>query len=422
MDLDFVQLDLVQLLINGFFILLQVVAAVVGLYQVALSLFGLRRRRKTKEHPPTKSFAILVAAHNEEAVIGPLIENLRQLDYPKELYDVFVICDNCTDRTAAIAREAGAIAYERFDREKRGKGYAIEWMLEQLWKRPRQYDAVVMFDADNLVSTNFLRVMNNKLCDGARVVQGYLDVKNPYDSWVSISYACAYWFTNRMWQLARYNLGLPNALGGTGVCVETSLLKEIGWGATSLTEDLEFGVRCVMNGVYPTWAHDACVYDEKPLTLKASMRQRLRWMQGHFDCAHRYFWPLIRKSIRMRNWAMLDAALYLFQPMRMLIVLLTTGMLYFQVFSPGFFTLTNISQLFPNWFWVILNIFLYAQLPLAMLLERIPWKAFLGLLVVPVFMLTWFPVTTAAFFTRKNRVWNHTLHTRAIRLDELRSR
>lgn len=415
-------MDFVHAMTNGFFILLQVVAAVVGMYQVVLSLFGLRRRHRTKEHPPTKSFAVLIAAHNEEKVIAPLIENLKHLDYPKELYDVFVICDNCTDRTADIAREAGAIAYERFEPEKRGKGFAIEWMLGQLWKRPREYDAVVMFDADNLVSPNFLQVMNNKLCEGAKVVQGYLDVKNPFDSWVSISYGCSYWYTNRMWQLARYNLRLPNALGGTGVCVETALLKEIGWGATSLTEDLEFGVRCVMRGVYPTWAHDARVYDEKPLTLKASMRQRLRWMQGHFDCFHRYFWSLLRESLRKRNLAMFDSALYLFQPMRMLIVLLTTGMLYFQVFSPGFFELTNISTLFPNWFWVSMNIFLFGQLPLAMLLERVPLKALLALVILPVFTLTWFPVTTAAFFTRKNRVWDHTLHTRAIRLDEIRSR
>jgi cellulose synthase/poly-beta-1,6-N-acetylglucosamine synthase-like glycosyltransferase len=414
--------DILHNITNGAFIVLQVLTAAIGAYQVVLSLFGLWKKKETRKHPPVKSFAVLVAAHNEAEVIGPLIENLQELDYPKELYDIFVICDNCTDNTAEIVRQHGAIAYERFNKEKRGKGYAIEWMLDQLWKRPRQYDAVVMFDADNLVAPNFLMEMNEKLCNGDKVIQGYLDIKNPFDSWISVSYACAYWFTNRMWQLARYNLGLSNALGGTGVCIETHLLKEIGWGATSLTEDLEFTVRCVERGVYPTWAHNAHVYDEKPLELRASMRQRLRWMQGHFDCSHRYLLPLLKKSFRERNWAMLDAALYLFQPMRLLILLFTSLMLYFELLAPDVFQLTNISEVFPPSFWVVVNVMLYLQMPLAMILERCPPKAFLGLLVFPVFIVTWFPVTLAAFFTRNNREWSHTMHTRAMRFHDIRMR
>src|SRR5690606_27970469 len=126
-----------------------------------------------------------------------LIENLKNLDYPKELYDIMVICDNCTDRTAEIVKELGVYAFERKNPNLRGKGHAIEWMLSKLWKLPRSYDAVVMFDADNLASPDYLIHMNNDLCAGSRVIQAYLDTKNPLDSWVTASYAISYYFANR---------------------------------------------------------------------------------------------------------------------------------------------------------------------------------------------------------------------------------
>ncbi len=156
---------------------LQILLAVIGGYQLLLSFFGWYRRKNKANHAPQKSFAVLVAAHNEEQVVGALIENLKTLDYPKELYDIFVICDNCSDNTAQIARDMGVHACERKNPKLRGKGYAIEWMLKELWKMPRQYDAIVMFDADNLVNPDYLTHMNNDLCNGSKVIQAYLDTK-----------------------------------------------------------------------------------------------------------------------------------------------------------------------------------------------------------------------------------------------------
>lgn len=403
---------------NGLFIILQVLTASIALYQVIIGIAGLWKRKETCTAPPDSSFAILIAAHNEEQVIGPLLENVKTLDYPKEKYDVFVICDNCTDRTADIVRAHGLLPMERFNQEKRGKGHAIEWMLEKLWNMDRSYDAVVIFDADNLVSRNFLTEMNEKLAKGHQVIQAYLETKNPYDSWISISYAITYWFMNRMWQLARYNLGMANALGGTGICIKTDLLQEMGWGATSLTEDVEFTARCVYRGIYPTWAHYAIVYDEKPLTLVSSMRQRLRWMRGHFYCARQYFWPILWKALRTRNLSQFDAALYLFQPMRLLMVAVTSLMLYLQV-ATSIYDSFHLLKLMPDWFWWLVNTLLYLQTPFVMMLEKKPLKAYLGIIVYPIFLLTWFPITLVAFFTSNSQTWGHTIHTRSIKLEDL---
>ncbi|MFH5181265.1 glycosyltransferase family 2 protein [Paenibacillus sp. TAB 01] len=400
---------------------IQVVLALIGVYQLFLTFFGWYQRKPKAQHAPQKSFAVLIAAHNEEQVVGALIDNLKSLDYPKELYDVFVICDNCTDRTAEIARSMGVYACERHNPKLRGKGFGIEWMLKELWKMPRSYDGIVMLDADNLVAPDYLKHMNNDLCNGSRVIQAYLDTKNPNDSWITAAYAVTYWYCNRLWQLPRQNLGLANFLGGTGMCFETNLLKEIGWGATSLVEDLEFTMRCVQRGINPTFNFDAKVYDEKPLTFKASARQRLRWMQGHFDVARRYFIPLFWQGLKECSWSKLDTAVYALNVYNVLVASVLTLVLWGDMMMPGLPALKSLFDYAPNLFMVI-GILSYIQFPLALVMAKAPAKTWLYLVTLPVFMLSWWPITVYAFFTQNNKQWSHTEHTRVIRLEEMQSK
>ncbi|HZG56477.1 glycosyltransferase family 2 protein [Paenibacillus sp.] len=407
-------------MMNGIVLVVQIGLFAVGLYQLVLSFWGLRIKKEKREHAPRKTFAVLVAAHNEEQVVGALVDNLKALDYPRELYDVFVICDNCTDRTADVVRAHGAIAMERRNDALRGKGFAIEWMLKELWSMEREYDAVVMFDADNLVSPQYLREMNNDLCNGSRVIQAYLDTKNPVDSWITASYGVTYWFCNRLWQMPRRALGMANFLGGTGMCFETKLLQEMGWGATSLVEDLEFTMRCVQRGVYPTFNYDAKVYDEKPLTFQASARQRLRWMQGHFDVARRYFFPLLWAGIKERKWTKIDTALYSISVYNVFISLVFTVVMWFDELLPGKPTFLSVYDFVPVWVGGVALIVVYMQFPLALALEKVRnWKMYASLLAFPLFLLSWYPITFHAFFTQNNKSWSHTKHTRVLRLDDV---
>ena len=220
MNIEFLPLDIIM-------IPAQIVLSIIAAYFFILGMAGLVQFRIPKTYIPKNTFAIIVPAHNEEIVIGPLVENLLQLDYPRELFDVFIISDNSTDSTADIARSHGAQVFERFDTENRGKGYALEWFFNKLFKMPKKYDAVVIFDADNLVEPQFLRHMNNRFCDGSKIVQGYIDAKNPLDTWVTASFAMSFWVANRMAQLSRYNLGLSNTLGGTGMAISVGLLLSL---------------------------------------------------------------------------------------------------------------------------------------------------------------------------------------------------
>ncbi|WP_138494133.1 glycosyltransferase family 2 protein [Paenibacillus pinistramenti] len=408
---------------DGLLITLQIILAVIAVYQFVFSLFGMYRKKRKIQHAPEKSFAILVAAHNEEQVVGALMENLKELNYPRELYDVFVICDNCTDRTAEIVRSHGMNACVRTNNNQRGKGFAIEWMLKKLWEMPRQYDAIVMFDADNLAHPDFLKEMNNDLCEGARVIQGYIDTKNPEDSWITASYGISYWYVNRLWQLSRHNLRMANFLGGTGMCFETNLLKEMGWGATSLVEDLEFTMRCVDRGVHPVFNYDAKLFDEKPLSFKASARQRLRWMQGHFTVARRYFFPLLWKSIKERSLIKMDMALYAVNVYIVLITFLLAALVWADqsLFrGPHFSTLYSYLPVWASFFAVGANVITFL---LAMALEKVTFKkVYLYLILFPVYLISWYPITFYAFFTQNNKQWSHTQHTRVVRLEEVQSK
>jgi cellulose synthase/poly-beta-1,6-N-acetylglucosamine synthase-like glycosyltransferase len=380
----------------------------VSVYYISVSFFGFSHKKETEMADPENVFAIIIAAHNEESVIGALVENCRLLDYPREMYDIFVVADNCTDNTAQVAATAGAMVWKRFNDQDTGKGYALEWAFNRLYALPKEYDAVVIIDADNLVSLNYLKIMNNRLLQGERIIQGYLDSKNPDDTWVTRSIHVGYVITNRFWQLAKYNLGLCCALGGTGMCIAVDVLHKFGWGANSLTEDLEFQVKALLNGIKVAWAHEAKVFDEKPLTMKQSMKQRQRWMQGHCTVASRYVPKLLWEGIRQRNVALLDGALYCCNP-------------YFLMFC-GFGLLYQIFQGLPllhhpEYMIVLLIQFIYFAIP--MLLDRIKPSVFGWLFYYPVFAFTWIPVAYSGFATQSNRDWSHTQHTRDISWQEL---
>jgi hypothetical protein len=282
------------------FMILEVFIVIISNYYFILSLFGMFKSRKKRElsQPKTK-FAAIVAAHNEEQVITGIIDSLKQVDYPKELLDIYIVADNCTDRTAEIARGMGSDinVYERRDTSIKGKGFALKWMFEKIYKMDKGYDAVAVFDADNLVSSNFFKAVNDRFLKGEKVVQGYCDSKNPYDTWITGSYAISYWTANRLFQLARQNIKLSCQLNGTGFCADIKTLQEVGWEAKSLTEDLELSCKLVLHDYRVDWCYDAVVYDEKPLSMTDSLKQRKRWMQGFSDMFSKYFFKLIKKSI-----------------------------------------------------------------------------------------------------------------------------
>lgn len=399
---------------------------VFSLYCLFISLFGFYKKKSSSAVKPKNRFALIVAAHNEETVIGDIVLSLGRLDYPKDMYDVFVIADNCTDNTAEKARKNGALVYERFDNDRRGKGYALEWMFKIIFKMKKKYDAVVIFDADNIACKNFLNAMNKKLCEGYKVVQCYLDSKNPNDTWITASYSISFWANNRMFQHSRDNLGISSQLGGTGCCIDTEMLEKLGWGATCLTEDLEFTCKLVSNNYRVGFAYDAVVYDEKPLKLNQSWKQRKRWMQGYADVAGRYFFKLLKKGIRERNFTAIDCAIYTIQPVLFILMGISTvigiakiGIGAYNYLFGATIAVNNSSGGIFTTMTGVLALIMYLYTPFLLILDKkFNFKILLYYIILPIYAITWLPISIQGILNRKDKEWSHTLHTRNVDLKD----
>ena len=387
-------------------------------YQIVVSFCSLIKLKDKKlliekEH----KFMAVVPAHNEETVIRNLVESLVAQDYPKELYDVYVIADNCTDATAEIAKEAGAKVLKRFDEANKTKGHALNWFIKQKIEEDADYDAMCVFDADNIVDKNFLKNMNKKLCQGEEVVQGYRDIKNPTDSWIASGYAIFYWMMHRFYHLARYNLGLSPLLNGTGFMVKFDLLKPHGWQTVTLTEDIEYSLINIAEGRKLGWAVDAIVYDEQPVTFKASWSQRSRWTVGHLQCMKEYTKSLINGVKEHKTLMNFDGALYLFGIPLMILTFALLGVNTL-LYIGAEMTFADLVGHFARY--LIATFILPVLTGVAiMALEKKPIKPMLtGILMYPIFMGSWILINIKCLI-KPNTKWEKIEHVRDINIKEV---
>lgn len=264
-------------------------------YRSLFTIIGLFFTRKYKPAKNQHRYGILVAARNEEAVIGHLLESIEKQTYPRELLKIFVVADNCTDRTADVAREHGAICYERKDKERCTKGYALQYLLNCV-KRDHAADGVegyFLFDADNLLSQNFIEKMNDAFDSGEKLITSYRNSKNFADNAISASYAFHWMRTARFENRGRSFLRFPVRIQGTGFLFASELVKD-GWNYTSLTEDRAFTSDAIIQRVHIAYHHEAVFYDEQPVSMKIAARQRLRWAKGHMLAFVETTLPLVK--------------------------------------------------------------------------------------------------------------------------------
>lgn len=394
-------------------------------YQIVYLLLPLVLRPKAVGEVPRKRYAILIAARNEEAVLPHLLDSIRHQDYPAEKITTYVIADNCADRTADVAREHGARVFTRQDQSRVGKGYALNYLLEQIELAGEldTYDAFLIFDADNLLRPDYVSAMNRVCGQGYDAFCGYRNSKNYGSNWLSAGYALWYLHDSTHLNRSRMLLGTACAVNGTGFGFTRQLLKRMGgWHFFTLTEDIEFSTWCATHGVRVGYCHDAILYDEQPTSFRQSWRQRTRWVQGGVQVSVRYAGDLIRglfKGPRTAYASFETATLSLWG----------YGM---SLISFG----TTLASIFLTERWLGLAQAIVTSLTgtyavlfliglLTVVTERSRIRATGGQIVMslfsfPLFMMSYVPIALTALFRKFQ--WQPIVHSVAISVDELMPR
>jgi cellulose synthase/poly-beta-1,6-N-acetylglucosamine synthase-like glycosyltransferase len=263
---------------------------------------------------PVRRFAVVVPAHDEERTIEGTLLSLLAIDYPRELFDIVVVADNCADRTAEVARREDVRVLVRHNPLLRGKGYALRWCFDALLAAPGKYDAIAVVDADTTVSPNFLTVLDHYLGEGSEALQSTDLVKPQRDSWSSEMTRMGFTLYNYARPLGRRALGCSAGLRGNGMCFSTATLRRVPWRAFSIAEDLEYGLELLLHGIRVVFAPEASVLATMPRFAANAETQRARWEMGRFPLIRAYAGRLLRAALGKRSFRLFDALIDLVTP------------------------------------------------------------------------------------------------------------
>lgn len=376
------------------------------IYQFFIGLHFFKKDKEVRKSEKFNKFAVLIAARNEEKVIGKLIESLHNMNYPKNRYEIIVAANNCTDDTRGVAERLGVRLFD-VEGTVRTKGDVLHEMFNYLIKH-EDYEAYVVFDADNIVTPNFLIEMNNAIENGYSAAQGFRDSKNPHESAISGAYTIYHYLINSFYNYPRNKMNINNILVGCGFMATKSIIEELGgWNTKTITEDLEFTVLTTMHGAKIGFCENAIFYDEQPNTFEDSWHQRMRWTVGvrqGFDLNIKKLISQIFKEGKIKrfdNVAFLSmnliSNLSLIEMVlaTILVCIKTTYIVGFTMFGINLLSMIVVPSIFALF---ILAINEKPILPM--------WK---GILFFGIFLISWIPINLCAGFI-KNIEWKEMKH------------
>ena len=380
-------------------------------------------RKKETLHAPMHRFAVLIAARNEEAVIGKLIDSIKAQSYPGRLVKIFVAADNCTDATAEAARSHGAEVYERYDMTRRGKGYALDFLLREIKLRGHgRFDGYIVLDADNVLDRDFILHMNETFSAGHDIVTCYRSSKNYGDNWISAGYALWFLRESRYLNSARARLGSSCGVSGTGFLFSQAVLDAQGggWPFHLLTEDIEFTIDNVTRGMKVGYCPDAIAYDEQPISFRQSWAQRLRWSRGYLQVFKKYGRALI-SGIFSGSFSCYDMAMSIMPAAVLtgLSIVVNLGaalvnVLYYHEWGVlGVSALQTLVNLY-------ITLFIIGAITTATEWKSIhcePAKKIFYVFTFPLFMLSYVPIVIHSLFVTPE--WTHIDHTRTLDVQQI---
>lgn len=393
-------------------------------YQFFYIFVGLLKKPLEFTAKKQHKFAVVISARNESGVIGNLIKSIKTQKYPQELVDVFVIADNCTDNTAEAARNAGAIVYERFNTEQVGKGYALDWLFNIIKSEhsDKNYEAYIIFDADNILDPNYIAEMNKVFDNGYRIITSYRNSKNYDSNWITAGYSL--WFLREAKYLnnSRMHLGTSCAISGTGFLVSADVIeKNGGWIHHLLTEDIEFTIDSVIKGEKIGYCANAILYDEQPTVFHQSYTQRLRWAKGFYQVFKNYGAKLFKGAVK-GSFSCFDMLMTIAPAMLLTLISIAVNFIAITVGviqgSPDLpILIKTLAQTVGNFYAMFLMLGIITTITEWNQIHCSKPKRILYLFTFPLFMLTYVPIAIVALFRKIE--WKPINHSVSKTLDEI---
>lgn len=372
--------------------IVEIVIIIYGLYFITTALFAFKKNKKQNNIVKENHFSILIPARNEEKVIKNLIKSLKNQEYTN--YSINIILNNCTDNTYNICKNE-KVNIINCETNIKSKGDALKEAFNKL--KNSKTDAYIVFDADNVVDKYFLKYMNISINNGYEVAQGFRDIKNKNNNWLSISYSFYYYIQNFFFNKSRKNLNKSSSINGTGFMIKKDVIDRIGFNVVSLTEDIELSGLCAINDIKIDYVEEAITYDEQPNNLKVSFIQRTRWLKGANQCFKKYYKVLLKKHT---SQALDNLFIYMFPYfiIILLILLFNKNILYILL---------------------IALILTYTICTFLMLYYKKSIKNNLkGIIMFPIFLITWVPIDIYALL-KKDVEWKQIKHIENVDIEEI---
>jgi cellulose synthase/poly-beta-1,6-N-acetylglucosamine synthase-like glycosyltransferase len=282
---------------------------------------------------PCPRIAVVMPAHNEEAIIARTVDAIvAQLRPDGRL---LVVADNCTDSTAQIASQAGAEVTLRRKANRIGKGYALDHGIRILRADPPEI--IIFVDADCEVGQGSLETLAKHCASTGRPTQArYFMLAPPSASSADKVSQLAWVIKTLVRPLGSARLGLPCQLMGSGIAMPFEIASQLNLATGHLAEDQKLGAELALAGKLTYFCPQARVLSQIPQGESGKRQQRTRWEHGHLAIIGEFFLPLTRHAISKRSLRILAFALDLCIPPLSLLVLLlalteATTLLWFVV-------------------------------------------------------------------------------------------
>lgn len=399
-------------------------------YQIFYVIVSLTKSVPSLDAKKNHKYAVLISARNEQAVIADLISSIKNQNYPQELIDIYVIADNCSDKTALIARNAGATVFVRYDKNNIGKGFALDYGIHQIWEQfpNKKYEAYFVFDADNVLDKNYFTEMNKTFDNGAKASTSYRNSKNFDSNWISSGYGVWFLREAKFLSQSRLTLNTSCAISGTGFFISADIIKQAGgWKWHLLTEDIEFSAKAIIDEINISYSPKAILYDEQPTTFKDSWHQRTRWAKGFYQVFGKYAPELIKgifKNKKGHKFACFDMLMTIAPGMLLTIFTMFLNLIILMLCLSGTVsTGTAISSSISSIIFCLCN-YLFIMFAFGVTTVTVEWESIrasskrkiLSVFTFPLFMLTYIPIALIALI--KKVEWTPITHNISVDVND----